>query len=692
MLKKSLSRAFFLFSVVILSMLIAACSDGGGDGGNNNASDIPDADNVSVSGAAVKGPLINAEVNVYVIDPSRSDLKGRLIGSAVTGEYARVNNIEINTRRRDQAFLIEFEGGIDHTTGEAPLISPLRTIISADALNNLQPVYATPLTNFVLAYAYHLANADQQISVEELLASVESAMAQQQDIFGFGVLDENLDLFLTAPLLRNRTAQADTLAYRMASEAFAALVIALEEQGSASAAEIINALAEDLVDGAIDGANAGTAIPALADIADVQGIITTDPAALMVPGTSTSLADLIFILAEEAEDLSPGVVVQSLTAPTLSAVIPGVDSDGDKVIDANDACPEDASEVSDRDGDSYCDGKDLFPDNGLEWADIDGDGFGDNEDACDPGLKSNYGFVDSDGDGYCALLLADAGGDTLRLNADYDDTDSAIQLVCQDDSLTDAERDLAGCGADTDGDGEPDVLDNCPAISNPGQENQDNDAFGDVCDGDRDGDGVDNGADIFPDDGSGWLDCGDGLPAATCDVPYTLFEFRGSNTQAPEEAFTLPGGVPNGELTSTDGNLITGDVHIGSAVPSPTGSVYFVLFEYEANWTINIAEKTLTVNSLYYCTDLLTDPLGLNSAQVGATFRVCDAIQVGPREPPPLTWPKFLNEGVVLSAANVTNPTDAEPQLAITDDGSTVTVVFRTGDGTENVFTWLFSY
>ena len=93
MLKKSLSRAFFLSSVVILSTFITACSDGDGDGGNN-AIDTPDADSVPVSGAAVKGPLINADVNVYVIDPDRSDLKGRLIGSAVTGENARINNIE----------------------------------------------------------------------------------------------------------------------------------------------------------------------------------------------------------------------------------------------------------------------------------------------------------------------------------------------------------------------------------------------------------------------------------------------------------------------------------------------------------------------------------------------------------------------------------------------------------------------
>lgn len=38
-------------------------------------------------------------------------------------------------------------------------------------------------------------------------------------------------------------------------------------------------------------------------------------------------------------------------------------------------------------------------------------------------------------------------------------------------------------GADLDGDGIPDPLDNCPSAGNPGQEDLDNDGFGDVCDG-----------------------------------------------------------------------------------------------------------------------------------------------------------------------------------------------------------------
>lgn len=55
------------------------------------------------------------------------------------------------------------------------------------------------------------------------------------------------------------------------------------------------------------------------------------------------------------------------------------------------------------------------------------------------------------------------------------------------------------CGADDDGDGIANTLDNCPLVHNQFQEDADNDNIGDVCDEDRDGDTHFNDFDNCPD-------------------------------------------------------------------------------------------------------------------------------------------------------------------------------------------------
>src|SRR5204863_332588 len=66
--------------------------------------------------------------------------------------------------------------------------------------------------------------------------------------------------------------------------------------------------------------------------------------------------------------------------------------------------------------------------------------------------------------------------------------------------------------ADTDHDNVGNNADNCPAVVNPSQADLDHDGFGDECDPDIDGDGIDTAHDAFPPDPSEHADTdGDGL-------------------------------------------------------------------------------------------------------------------------------------------------------------------------------------
>ena len=136
------------------------------------------------------------------------------------------------------------------------------------------------------------------------------------------------------------------------------------------------------------------------------------------------------------------------------------DRDGDGVLDALDACPDDPLQWSDVDGDGHCDeSDDACPDLSSDWIDSDGDGYCDSEDACPENENS---WLDSDGDGHCNE-----------------------EDACPDDPNS---------WLDSDGDGYCDEEDDCPNDPN-GILDSNGDGLCDEND-DSDGDGLSDGEEI----------------------------------------------------------------------------------------------------------------------------------------------------------------------------------------------------
>jgi hypothetical protein len=67
------------------------------------------------------------------------------------------------------------------------------------------------------------------------------------------------------------------------------------------------------------------------------------------------------------------------------------------------------------------------------------------------------------------------------------------------DAIDDCPHDPNADQMDADGDGSGDTCDNCPLLSNPDQRDRDGDGLGDACDPDRDGDEILNAVDACPD-------------------------------------------------------------------------------------------------------------------------------------------------------------------------------------------------
>jgi predicted acyl esterase len=121
------------------------------------------------------------------------------------------------------------------------------------------------------------------------------------------------------------------------------------------------------------------------------------------------------------------------------------------------------------------------------------------------------GDTDADGDGVadaadnCPVVAntnqANADGDAQGDACDGDDDNDTVADELDACPLTAGEPSNDGCPVqqpDGDTDGVPDATDNCPAVANANQANNDGDTEGDACDADDDNDGVQDGADNCP--------------------------------------------------------------------------------------------------------------------------------------------------------------------------------------------------
>ena len=160
----------------------------------------------------------------------------------------------------------------------------------------------------------------------------------------------------------------------------------------------------------------------------------------------------------------------------------------------------------------------------------------------------------------CWSPLIDAG----HPGSEFNDTDGSRNDIGAIPNLEDCSQDTI----DTDGDGVPNVIDNCMFVANPGQEDSDGDLVGDSCDNcpslpnvgqfDADGDGLGDGCDNCPLTGNpNQLDSDGDLIGDACDNCVTIANADQANSDS-DALGDVCDPCPNDPLNDGDGDGVCG--------------------------------------------------------------------------------------------------------------------------------------
>jgi hypothetical protein len=429
---------------LLASLTLTAC--GGGGGGNDGGSGQdptppppppPPVPKVSLSGGGIKGPLAYAPLAFYEFDASRSDYQAvDPVATGLTNSQAGFDGVLVPAP--NPPYFLVFttnQNTFDLTTNTAPVITTMKTVVTADMLSQGYPIYATPLTTVAVELA--IANAEstqppydfpkQANRVDNFLLALPIAARQVTSSLGFG-LSEQVDIFRTWPVVGTDSSQAvlqATAEYRVAVEALSTLAYEVAQSAGSTADAVLSALAADLGDGVIDGVDVqGQAIPLLGPTQRAL-LQNADPGALTIPNSNTLINEVESLLASEAPEIGATADTSALSNGTIQVtVLPAQlnpDRDGDGVLNVEDAFPDDASRDTDTDGDGTADDVYLLDANLRRTGELDSfasDPDDDNDglsDVAEQGLGTNPLRADSDSDGLLDSIEITALGSTVTI-------------------------------------------------------------------------------------------------------------------------------------------------------------------------------------------------------------------------------------------------------------------------------------
>jgi len=309
------TKAVKILSVIFFISILSACG-----GGSISVTRSPvSADNtekvlqvektISVSGAGVKGPLMNAKVSIYKLDTSQPELydPNAVLSTTFSNSFGLFENLEI-PKSLTPPFVLVIDGkeAIDLNTGTTPVITELFNILTAQMIDAGAKIYATPLTTMAFYMARQATEPNDSSSIVQ--EALDTAAKQISTALDFG-LSQNVNILTFPPIIDVSTTsgeqQQKVVQHRVILEAVASVVNMMSSQSKTvddllstnqlSTTEILQRLASDLQsDGIIDNTENGQIIGGI-DIA----LLKKNPDELLIPNTQIKLNQIATILENE---------------------------------------------------------------------------------------------------------------------------------------------------------------------------------------------------------------------------------------------------------------------------------------------------------------------------------------------------------------------------------------------------------
>ena len=304
------SKCFKQLSFILLTTILVACGGGGSeDGGSIGTNDITLQDNMSVatndepvviieepvitrefSGSVGDGPIVGATLNFY-------DKNGKFVKSVVSDDLARYR-IRVKAKGKLYPLTVEVVGGIDLVTNRAPDFKMVSVVTDP----GVKQANINPFTTLIVESAKLMSGGlnDENIS---------SAKTNIVNNMNFG-----LDPALVPDPIRTRIDDSNIGVIVKSSEALGEMIRRASSSLMATgdvvnADELVNIIADDMIDGVLDGQGgdlASSRVAAVSTLVSGKVLIESLSNNLKVDGANATavMDDAILAVAPSAPDSS----------------------------------------------------------------------------------------------------------------------------------------------------------------------------------------------------------------------------------------------------------------------------------------------------------------------------------------------------------------------------------------------------